>query len=179
VKRDDWMRGLVFVALVGISVAVRLLSETPNFNAVTASALFAGFFFRSRLAALAVPVLSMSISDTFLGGYDKPMMLAVYGSLCVPILWRAVLRRNLSPLTVGGGAVCSSLTAFALSNLAVWFVWYPQTVEGFTRCYLNAVPFLANAMTSDLLFSAGFFGLYALAMQLRSEPVRELSADAA
>lgn len=61
----------------------------------------------------------------------------------------------------------------------MWFVWYPQTVEGFTRCYLNAVPFLANAMTSDLLFSAGFFGLYAVATQLRGEPVRDLAADAA
>ena len=41
VKRDELMRGLVFVSLVAIAVTVRLLSETPNFNAVTAAALFA------------------------------------------------------------------------------------------------------------------------------------------
>jgi hypothetical protein len=179
VKRDELTRGLVFVSLVAIAVAVRLLSETPNFNAVTAAALFAGFYFRSRWAAVAVPILAMSISDVFLGGYSKPMMAAVYFSLCVPIAWRSILRRSLSPLTVGSGALCSSLTAFGLSNFAVWYAWYPHTLEGFTRCYAVAVPFLANAITSDLLFSAGFFGLYAVVTHLSSEPVCKLSANAA
>lgn len=172
-------RGAVFTALVAVAVTVRLVSETPNFNAITAAALFAGFYFRNRLTALAVPLLTMVVSDFFLGGYSTPMMLAVYASLCVPIAWRAILQRRLNPLTVGGGAVCSSLAAFALSNFAVWFAWYPQTWEGFTRCYVNAVPFLANALTSDLLFSAGFFGLYALAMQLWTEPAVTVSVDAA
>jgi hypothetical protein len=179
VKRDDLIRAAVFFALVAIAVTVRLVSETPNFNAITAAALFAGFYFRNRLTALSVPLMTMVVSDYFLGGYSKPMMLAVYASLCVPIAWRAVLQRGLNPLTVGGGAVCSSLAAFALSNFAVWYAWYPQTWEGFTRCYLNAVPFLANALTSDLLFSAGFFGLYAIAMQFCSEPATAKLADAA
>jgi hypothetical protein len=170
---------MVFVALVSIAVVVRLVSETPNFNAVTAAALFAGFFFRSRLTALAVPLLTMTISDVFLGGYSKPMMLAVYASLCLPIAWRSVLRGGLSPLTVGAGAVGSSLAAFGLSNLAVWYVWYPQTWEGLTHCYVRAMPFLANALMSDLLFSAGFFGLYAVVTQLSAAPRHELAVDAA
>ncbi len=178
-KREDLVRAAVFTGLVGVAVTVRLVSETPNFNAITAAALFAGFYFRSRLTALAVPLVTMVVSDYFLGGYSKPMMLAVYASLCVPIAWRAVLQRGLNLLTVGGGAVCSSLAAFALSNFAVWYAWYPQTWEGLTRCYVNAVPFLANAMTSDLLFSAGFFGLYAIAMQFRTEPVASVVVDAA
>jgi hypothetical protein len=178
-KCGELTRGLVFVSLVAISVAVRLLSETPNFNAVTAAALFAGFYFRSRWTALAVPVLAMSISDVFLGGYSKPMMAAVYFSLCVPIAWRTVLRRNLSPLTVGGGALSSSLTAFVLSNFAVWYAWYPQTVEGLTSCYVRAIPFLANAMKSDLLFAAGFFGLYAVVTHLGKQPSHSLSTEVA
>lgn len=179
-KREDLTRAVVFTGLVAIAVTVRLVSETPNFNAITAAALFAGFYFRSRLTALAVPLVTMVVSDYFLGGYSKPMMLAVYASLCVPIAWRTVLQRGLNPLTVGGGAVCSSLTAFALSNFAVWYAWYPQTWEGFTRCYSNALPFLANAMTSDLLFSATFFGLYAFATLLRAEPAaKAVAADAA
>jgi hypothetical protein len=179
VKRDELTRGLVFVSLVAIAVAVRLLSETPNFNAVTAAALFAGFYFRNGWAALAVPVLAMSISDVFLGGYSRPMMAAVYFSLCVPIAWRSILRRNLSPLTVGSGALCSSLTAFALSNFAVWYAWYPTSWEGFTNCYVRALPFLANAIKSDLIFSAGFFGLYAVVAYLSTAPAAKLSTDAA
>jgi hypothetical protein len=121
----------------------------------------------------------MSISVVFLGGYSKPMMAAVYFSLCVPIAWRSILRRNLSPLTVGGGALSSSLIAFGLSNFAVWYAWYPQTIEGLTSCYVRAIPFLANAMKSDLLFAAGFFGLYAVVTHLSSQPTRSLSAEAA
>lgn len=167
-KREELTRAAVFVALVGVAVTVRLLSETPNFNAVTAAALFAGFYFRNRLTALAVPILTMMISDAFLGGYERPVMLAVYASLCLPVAWREVLRRGLSPLSVGSGAVCSSLAAFGLSNFAVWCVWYPHTAAGLAKCYAAAIPFLVNSMTSDLLFSAVFFGLYALVTQLHT-----------
>jgi hypothetical protein len=178
VKREDLKRGLVFVALVAIAVTVRLVSETPNFNAVTAAALFAGFYFRNRLTALAVPLLSMVIADQFLGGYETLMMVAVYASLCIPIAFRSRLRRGLSPLTVGTGAVCSSLAAFALSNLAVWYAWYPHAWDGLTRCYVKALPFLANALTSDLMFSAGFFGLYAVVAYLQTQPERRLALEA-
>ena len=170
-KRDHAIRAAVFCALVALAVAVRLLSETPNFNAVTAAALFAGFFFRNRLTAVCVPLLAMSVSDVFLGGYAKPMMAAVYLSLMVPIAWRGVLRQRLSPLSVGSGAVCSSLSFYVLSNAAVWYAWYPHSWQGLAQCYTAALPFLANSITSDVLFSAGFFGLYVLAVQVRSQPL--------
>lgn len=177
-KRENLTRGLVFVALVACAVVVRLISETPNFNAVTAAALFAGFYFRHRLTAVAVPLLSMVIADQFLGGYETPVMIAVYASLCIPVAFRSLLRSGLSPLSVGGTAVCSSVAAFLLSNFAVWYAWYPQTWDGLTRCYVKALPFLANALTSDLLFSAGFFGLYAAVTLLSTQPAGRLAADA-
>jgi hypothetical protein len=169
----------VFVALVGLAASVRLVTTTPNFGAVTAAALFAGFYFRNRSVALCVPLAALLISDQFLGGYDRTVMAGVYLAQCLPIAWRPLLRRNLSPLTVGGGAVTSSLTFFGLSNAAVWYAWYPHTADGIARCYSTAVPFLANSLASDLLFSAGFFGLYALAVQFRSEPVPSISPEAA
>ena len=178
-KRDSAIRAAVFCALVGLAVAVRLLSETPNFNAVTAAALFAGFYFRNRLTAMCVPLLAMSTSDVFLGGYARPMMAAVYLSLLVPIAWRGLLRWRLSPLTVGTGAVCASLSHYLLSNAAVWYAWYPRSWQGLVECYTVALPFLANSMTSDVLFSAGFFGLYALAVQLGSQGVARLAPEAA
>lgn len=177
-KRDNAIRAAVFCALVALAVAVRLLSETPNFNAVTAAALFAGFYFRNRLTAVCVPLLAMSVSDVFLGGYAKPMMAAVYLSLMVPIAWRGVLRQRLSPLAVGSGAVCSSLSFYVLSNAAVWYAWYPRSWQGLAQCYTAALPFLANSIASDVLFSAGFFGLYVLAVQVRSQPVGTLAPQA-
>lgn len=177
--RDRVVPTAVFVTLVALAIAVRLLSETPNFNAVTAAALFAGFYFRSRLTALCVPLLAMAVSDVFLGGYAKGMMAAVYLSLMVPIVWRGVLRRSLSPLSVGSGAVCSSLSFYVLSNAAVWYAWYPNSWSGLTECYAAALPFLANSVKSDLLFSAGFFGLYVLAVRFATKPCANLAPQAA
>lgn len=177
--RDRAIRAGVFVALVGLAVAVRLLSETPNFNAVTAATLFAGFYFRKRMTAVCVPLLVMSLSDVFLGGYDKGMMAAVYLSLMVPIAWRGVLRRKLSPLSVGSGAVCSSLSHYLLSNAAVWYAWYEHSWAGLAQCYAAALPFLANSLTSDVLFSAGFFGLFALAAQFGAQTARNWSPQTA
>jgi Family of unknown function (DUF6580) len=163
--RDRLISAAVFVALVTLAIAVRLVSETPNFGAVTAAALFAGFYFRSRMTALCVPLLAVAVSDLSLGGYAKAMMAAVYLSHLMPIAWRGVLRRRLSPLSVGAAALCSSLTFYVLSNAAVWYAWYPSTWQGLTECYITALPFFVNSIKSDLLFSAGFFGLYALAVQ--------------
>jgi len=179
VKREQLTNAAVFCALVGLAVTVRLLTEMPNFGAVTAAALFAGFYFRDRRVALAVPLATLLISDRFLGGYDSYVMAAVYFSQSLPIAWRGLLRKSLSPLTVGAGAVSSSLVFYGLTNGAVWYVWYPHTLEGLTRCYTTALPFLAGTLASDILFSAGFFSLYAFATQFRDEPVREIAADAA
>jgi hypothetical protein len=107
------------------------------------------------------------------------MMVAVYGSLAVPIAWRVVLRRGLSPLSVGSGAVASTLAHYALSNLPVWYVWYSHDWEGLSLCYAAALPFLANALASNVLFAAGFFGLYALATQLNEKPAERLLPEAA
>jgi hypothetical protein len=177
VKRDTAIRAAVFCALVGLAVAVRLLSETPNFNAVTAAALFAGFYFRNRLTAICVPLLVMSVSDVFLGGYAKGMMAAVYLSLMVPIAWRGILRRRLSPWSVGSGAMCATLAHYLFSNAADWYAWYPRSWEGVVECYVVALPFLANSITSNVLFSAGFFGLYALAVQLDSQKTNQLAPE--
>ena len=102
---DRAMRAAVFCGLVGLALAVRLMSETPNFNAVTAAALFAGFFFRSRTTAICVPLLAMAVSDLFLGGYEKHVMIAVYGSLLIPIAWRSMLRAELSVARKKGPAL--------------------------------------------------------------------------
>jgi hypothetical protein len=97
----------------------------------------------------------------------------------VPIAFRSVLRNSLSPLTVGGGAIASSLSFYALSNGAVWYAWYPHTWNGLSKCYATALPFLANSLKSDLLFSAGLFGAFALATWLATEPTTKSAAEAA
>ena len=40
---------------------------------------------------------------------------------------------------------------------------YPHTLDGLVSCYVAALPFLRNTFAGDLMWTAGLFGLYALA----------------
>jgi hypothetical protein len=171
VMSDRVTRAIVFCALVALAVGVRLISETPNFNAVTAAALFAGFYFRNRTTAICVPLAAMMLSDLFLGGYEKHVMVAVYGSMLIPIAWRTLLRNELSVSRVGMGAIASSLAFYVVTNGAVWYAWYPHTAAALVRCYTVALPFFANGLAGDVLFAAAFFGLYSLVARPTSAPV--------
>jgi hypothetical protein len=156
--------GAVFCGLVGMATVTRLLMIQPNFHAVTAAALFAGFYFRNRAVAALVPLVAMTASDWVIGGYTREVMLAVYASITLPISWRAFLVRRPSAGRVATSAVASSLLFYLVTNAAVWNagIWYPRGWDGLVECYAAALPFLWNALAGDLLFSGAFFGAYAI-----------------
>jgi uncharacterized protein DUF6580 len=155
----------VFLGLVVLAFASRLAFDQPNFHAVTATAMFAGFYFRNRSVAVCVPLVAMTASDWVIGGYTKEVMVAVYASFLLPIGFRALLRRRLSVAHVGACAVTSSLLFYLVTNAAVWHAsnWYPHTQEGLLRCYAAALPFFSNALAGDAIFSGLLFGVYAFA----------------
>ena len=155
----------VFAGLIAIAVATRLIAVAPNFHAVTAAALFAGFYFRRGATAACVTLLTMTLSDWVIGGYNREVMFAVYGSLMLPIVWRGMLRSKLTAPGVALATTVSSVLFFLITNAAVWHTsrWYPPTVEGLMTCYVAALPFFANALAGDLLFSGLMFGAYAMA----------------
>ena len=164
--------------------------DLPNFAPVAAMALFAGYYFRSRLLALCVPLLVMAISDGFLGGYDWAMMTMVYGMLALPVAFRGWLRRafalnNARPsrtaaslMGLFASGVMSSLLFFVVTNVGVWcrFGTYERSVAGLCHCYVAAIPFFRYTLAGDLFFTVVLFGSYALALSLGRS--RELSSQA-
>jgi hypothetical protein len=165
-KRDHVLDALVLCCLVGLAVAVRLMTETPNFGAVAAAALFAGFYFRSRLTALFVPLTAVVLSDQFLGGYERLIMLAVYAAGLAPVAFGWLLKSRFSVARLATAAVGGSLLFYLVTNAAVWYVWYPHSWGGLAHCYVVAVPFFKYTLASDLVFAGGFFGLHALATRM-------------
>jgi hypothetical protein len=159
---------LMFVGLVALAVATRLVMLAPNFHAVTAAALFAGYYFRNRPLAVLVPLVVMTISNAIIGGYNREVMVTVYAALIVPIAFRGLLRSRLTAPRVAIGAVASSLVFFLTTNAAVWHsgALYSRGWDGLLKCYAMGVPFLYNALAGDVLFSAGLFGAYVLAVRL-------------
>lgn len=167
-------RLLVFAVVAGFAIASRLVPHAPGFVAVTATALFAGFFFRSRVVGSLAVVAVMVVSDFPLPFDSLSMRVVVYGSLLLPVFLGAVLQRR--PVSGNGDVVAftgltglmsmgSSLFFYATTNLAFW-AWsgmYAHTVDGLALCYVAALPFLKNGMAGDLFYTTIFFSVYALA----------------
>jgi hypothetical protein len=153
-----------FAALVAVVVVGRLMPHWPNFTPVAASALFAGFFFRNRLLAAAVPVVAMLISDRLIGGYETRVMIAVYASLLAPVLFGALLQRRFSAIALVGSSLTASVLFFLTTNFAVWNSghWYAHTAHGLMLCYTAGLPFFRYTLGGDLFFSAALFGAFAL-----------------
>ncbi len=177
-----WTRqAAVFALLVTSGVALRLAGhELPNFAPVAALALFAGYFFRSALVAMCVPLSVMAISDLFLGGYHWGVMVLVYGMLMFPVLLRGWLRQT---FVLGTGrfagrlasligllscSLLSSVLFFLVTNFGVWlgFATYETSWSGLAECYVAAIPFFRYTLAGDLFFAVVLFGSYALALAM-------------
>lgn len=182
-KRPAWIDALVFVVLVTAGVQLRIALEyLPNFAPVAALALFAGYFFRSRIVGLAVPVSIMLISDyAFIGPYKGYQMVVVYTMLALPVLMRGFLRKHLSleqsswkklAMSLAGLLACSiaSSVLFFLATNAVCMKWYDPTLAGVAKCYWQALPFFRYTLTGDAVFALLTFGIYAVASQWAALP---------
>jgi len=149
--------------LVVLGVICRVVPHPANFAPIGAIALFAGASFRDRRAAVVVPLAAMFIGDLFIGLHSlMPVIYATYALIAV--LGMLLRERHNSPLHIAGGAFAGATIFFVVTNFAVWLGgMYPRTLEGLTACFVNAIPFFDRTLMSDLLFSAIFFGAYALA----------------
>lgn len=189
-KRQAGIEAGVFVLLVAAGVALRMgFQSIPNFAPVAALALFAGYYFRSRWTAIALPVCVMAITDSMIGAYRPAMMAVVYASLAAPVLFRGVLRRRFAmpgtdaskgdgaqqALRSTAGLVGCSLGAsvffFLTTNFAHWVIFemYPKTAAGLWNCYVQALPFFKYTLASDLTFACVLFGSYAFVTTLFAE----------
>ena len=188
-----WLNGLVFFGLILAGVGARLLCrDIPNFAPVAALALFAGYFFTSRILAIMIPLLVMLVSDFILGAYNPGLMIVVYGMLTLPVMLRGLLRKHLnfrsdrpkaiafSSLGIIGCSVMASLAFFFVTNLAVWYQasWYTRDAAGLWQCYLQALPFFRYTLSGDLLFTTVLFGGHAL-VTARGTILEPVSAEQA
>jgi len=175
-ERRSGLWNVRFVTLVGVTLAAaatRLLPHPPNFTPLFAMALFGGATFGNRIAAFAVPLAAMFLSDLALGIllYGTaifPSMPFVYASFVLTVLlgfW--VRRRRNAPVAVAGAALASSVVFFIVSNFGVWLQGhlYPRTLEGLAACYIAAVPFFRNTLAGNAVFTLVLFGGFALAQR--------------
>jgi hypothetical protein len=156
----------LFIALVALGASSRFLGLAPNFAAVSGVALFAGYVFRSRLLAAAVPFAAMLLSDMILGGYHTLVMASVYLCLLLPAVAGPLLGARPSLARVGLASLGFSVLFFLVTNFAVWGtggLGYSRTLAGLIDCYAAGIPFFRYTLAGDLAFAMGLFGLHHLA----------------
>lgn len=158
----------IFVGLVAIGFSTRMVPyvtsfQSWNLNAVAAVALFAGFYFRNPVVALAAAALPMLLGDAALVRYHSLEMVANYVGLLLPVFIGPLLRRRFNAISVGAASIGSSVLFFFISNTAYWWANKAHTTAELLQAYAAAVPFYRGTLAGNLLFSAILFGTYALA----------------
>jgi hypothetical protein len=168
-----WKDCVVCLGLVALGVVFRLVTHAPNFTPVAAAALFAGYFVSRKSMAVAVPLVSMALSDLVIGTYEIEVMVAVYVCMVIPVFFSPALRGRFLAVRVLVCSLVSSCIFFLATNFAVWkFGWmYAADEAGLLRCYLAALPFFKYTVAGDLFWSGGLFASYALVTRIAARCV--------
>ena len=151
------------LALVIAGVVLRVAPHPWNFAPIGAIALFGGAHFERRFLAITIPLVTMFIGDSFVGYHSlMPVIYATYALIAV--IGMLLRNHRTSVAAVGVGVLASSTIFYVVTNFAVWAMGmtYAKTAAGLVACYVAAIPFFGNTLASDALFTACFFGIFAL-----------------
>jgi len=168
-----------FLLLVVVATVYRVIPGRPvNFAPQIAMALFAGAVIKDRLWAIALPILSMVLSDLlyqvlYINGFtDIPGFYVGQWQnyiLFAGITFIGFMIKKIKVLNVLLASLAAPTAFFIVSNFVVWSGWQgtrglnrPKTFEGLMMCYADALPFYLNSVYACIFFSAVLFGTYVL-----------------
>jgi hypothetical protein len=172
------LRSILVAVMIVLAAVLRIVPHPWNFTPIGAMALFSGAMFRDRRAAFLFPLVALFAGDLFIGLHR--LIPVIYASFLISVLIGTWLANHRSVLRIGGAVFLGALQFFLVTNFAAWqlFGTYPHTPAGLAACYIAGLPFFGNALAGDALYSALFFGSFALAEHffpaLRPEPIRRM-----
>ena len=121
-------------------------------------ALLSGYFFGNIYLSIIILLISIFVSDFFLGFYEN--MLYVYFSIVLInlIFFNISYKMNFKNLYLF--SCLAALIFYFISNFSVWATGtlYEKNLAGLINCYFLALPFLKNTLISTLFYS--YLGLF-------------------
>jgi len=150
---------MILILLVFSAAAARFIPHIPNAAPITALAIVAATFLPAR-KALGLTFLARLISDLFLGFFSLPLMVAVYGSHLVAVLFGSWIKNSPTHgwLKIVAAAAGSAVLFFLVTNFAFLYSTYPHNLSGIMASYLNGLPFLRGTMLGDVGYTVALFG---------------------
>jgi hypothetical protein len=160
---------LIYIAGIILAAALfRLVPHWPNVTPVAAIALFGGACLNKRYLAFLIPLIALFISDLILGFHA--MMGWVYAGFIITAVIGMLLKKRITPLTVAGASLLSSVIFFLLTNFGAWIASpiYPDTLTGLIQCYVAGlvffndgsygISFFMNEILGSLFYNTILFG---------------------
>ena len=118
-----------------------------------------GYFFKNIKLSFLALIVTMLVSDLFIGFYEN--VIFVYASLLLItfIFYKISNKISFKNLFIYGFA--GSLIFFIISNFGVWAlgspgvydIAYEKNLNGLVQCYILAIPFFGNTFLSTLIFA--------------------------
>ena len=139
---------------LGLILFTRLIPHISNFTPIFAIGIFSVTIFKNKQISLFLPLIGMFLSDIFIGFYSTAW--ANYLALFFAIFFPISFSFNNRYFDLISKSIISPTIFFILSNLVVFFAWYPNTFEGFISCYVYAVPFYGASLISTIAYSSVF-----------------------
>lgn len=171
----DTLRDLtVFTLLAAIGVVGRWAQPEWNFTPLMAVTVVGGFYFRSMLTAILLPVVILTVSNILLAGYNSAAVLAsVYVMMIVPVVLGRQVRGKQGWKLAGMGALCGIVPAtmfYIVTNFVHWAAtsMYEHTLSGLMSSYVAALPFYRTMLVGDLFYLSLLVGCLALAGEKRT-----------
>ena len=160
-RPTHWLTTTTLLASIFAASLSRLIPHAPNFTAIGALALFGGMYLQDRRLSLVAPLIAMLLTDLALGLHST--MIFVYASVAFISVLGWFTKPKLS--SAGPMSVLASIAFFVVTNLGVWMSsgMYPQTLQGLQNCFVAALPFFENTLTSQLLFTGILVGGFEIA----------------
>ncbi len=160
-------KNIIFaVLLVLLAVLGRVVSHPLNFTPLLAVGLFAGSRLRPMSLAMAIVLVSMLVSDTLLGWHST--MPYTYGSMIL-ITWGSTFFNQGSWWKqIGLSSLGAAVIFWVATNFGVWHMEgiYSQDLQGLQNCYVAAIPFFKNTLTSTLVYLGALRGFEQLASRV-------------
>ena len=151
----------LWIAMVILCAAARLLPHPWNFTPLMAIGLFSGYQASKAATGILVTLSALALSDLVLGFHSGFWW--VYAAALVAVFFGRITR-NRGVSAIAAAALASSLSFFLITNFMVWATsrMYPATLAGLAACFTAAIPFYQNQLAGDALYTAALFGGYAL-----------------
>lgn len=169
-KNHNSVRDLtVFALLAAIGVVGRWAQPDWNFTPLMAVAVLGGFYFRSLLPALLLPVSVLTISNLVLDSYNSlAVMISVYAMMIVPVLLGRSAHGKSGWQLAGVGALCGLVPAtafFIVTNFVHWAAtsMYDHTWASLMNCYVAGLPFYRTMLVGDVFYLGLLVGCLTLA----------------